>query len=214
MPSSKSKKKPADRKQKQSRYGSSWKTPLIDLDLPSGEVCQVRRPGVQGLIKAGVLHSLDSLTSIVQTETIPNAEGKPLPQGKDIESIVQDPEKFGKMMEAVDKIVCHVVTQPTVHNGMTKVLNEDGEAVEIDPETGVHKLREMTDEEKAEAVLDFEAKHPDRSLVFVDWIDSMDKMFIMNFAVGGSGDLAEFRKATQVSLGGVQPGEAAADPAE
>lgn len=208
MPSSNSKKKPQDRKQAQTRYGSNWKKPLSDLDLPSGEVCQVRRPGVQGLIKAKALHSLDSLTAIVQNETIPKAEGKPT---TDVEAIANDPEKFGKMMDTVDKIVCHVVVQPKVVTNLTPEVDGDGEIV-MDGDTP--KLRELTDDEKDAAVAEWEADHPNLPLVYVDWIDSVDKMFIMNFAVGGSGDLAEFRKATQVSVGGVQPGEATADPAE
>lgn len=211
MPSSKQNKKPTDRKPKQTRYGSSWKTPLNDLELPSGEICQVKRPGVQGLIKAGVLHSLDSLTTIVQTETIPNAEGKPQPKEASVEAVMNDPEKFDTMMSTVDKIVIHVVTQPKVISNMTPVLDENNQPVTKD---GKPELRELSDEEKGNAVAEYEAEHPDRGLVFVDWIDTMDKMYIMNFAVGGSADLQQFRAATEASLGGVPAGEAAAPAPE
>src|SRR5690606_26575551 len=129
MPSSKQSKKPTDRKPKQTRYGSSWKTPLTDLELPSGEMCQVKRPGVQGLIKAGVLHSLDSLTTIVQTETIPTAAGKPVPKESQVEAVMNDPEKFDRMMTTVDKIVCHVVTQPKVVSNMVPETDEHGQPV-------------------------------------------------------------------------------------
>lgn len=212
MPSPKAKKKPSDHKAKQTRYGSSWKTPLTDLDLPSGEVCQVKRPGVQGLIKSGVLHSLDSLTTIVQTETIPKAEGKPLPKEKTAEQIAQDPEKFAKMMETVDKIVCHVVTQPKVVSNLVPELDENKQPVLDKDNEPV--LRELDDEEKAAAIHEWETAHPDLPMVYVDWIDSVDKMFIMNFAVGGSADLQQFREATQASLGGVPAGEAAAPATE
>lgn len=211
MPSSKQSKKPADRKPKQTRYGSSWKTPLTDLELPSGEMCQVRRPGVQGLIKAGVLHSLDSLTTIVQVETIPKAEGKPMPKEASIDAVMADPEKFDAMMTMVDKIVCHVVTQPKVVSNMVPETDEHGQPALKD---GEPVLRELTDEEKSNAVAEYEADHPDRGLVFVDWIDTMDKMFIMNFAVGGSADLAQFRAQTEALVGGVSAREAAEDSTE
>lgn len=212
MPSSnKTKKKPQDRKSKTSNYGSSWKTPLHDLELPSGEICQVKRPGVQGLIKRGVLHSLDSLTAIVNTETIPKAEGKPLPKDANVEELVKDPAKFDKMMETVDKIVTFVVTNPKVVTNLTAELDEDDQPIMKD---GEPVLRELTDQEKLEAKDDWDAEHPDLPLVYVDWIDAMDKMFIMNFAVGGSADLAEFRAQTEVSVGGVQPLEAAAPASE
>lgn len=196
MPSS-TKKKPADRKPPQKGFGSSWKKPLIDLDLPSGERCQVKRPGVQGLIKAGVLHSLDTLTSIVQNETIPKAEGKP---STNVEAIVNDPAKFNKMMETVDKIVCHVVTQPKVLSNLRPVLDENKQPkTDID---GDPLFEDIPEEDR------------DPDAVYVDYIDSIDKMFIMNFAVGGSADLAEFRAQTEASLGGVSPGPQHEDEAK
>ena len=36
-----------------------------DLTVPSGQTCLVRRPGVQGLMEAGILHDLDTLTAEV-----------------------------------------------------------------------------------------------------------------------------------------------------
>ena len=212
MPSSKKNKtpkQPQDRKKPTTGYGSSWKKPLTDLPLPSGEMCQVKRPGVQGLIKAGVLHSLDSLTGIVQNETIPKAQGKPV---TDVKAIADDPETFGRMMEQVDKIVVHVVQQPKVVSNMVPVLDENDQPVKDEENKTV--LRELTDEEKDERAAEWDASHPELPLVFVDWIDAIDKMFIMNFAVGGSADLAEFRSATQASLGGLSAGEAAESPTE
>lgn len=192
----KPKKQPTDRKAAQSNFGSSWKKPLTDLDLPSGERCQVKRPGVQGLIKAGVLHSLDSLTAIVQQETIPKAEGKPLRAAK---SLVNDPEKFDQMMNTVDKIVCHVVTQPTVLPSVRPVLVDGEQKTDAN---GEKVFEDIPDDER------------DHEAVYVDYIDSIDKMFIMNFAVGGSADLAEFRAATEASMGSLQPREAAEDSTE
>ena len=170
---------------------------LTDLELPSGELCQVKRPGVQGLIKAGVLHSLDSLTAIVQQETIPKAEGKPI---KAVESIVNDPVKFTQMMTMVDKIVCHVVTQPTVLPSVHPVLDENGE--QKTDANGEKVFEDIPDDER------------DPEAVYVDYIDSIDKMFIMNFAVGGSSDLASFRAQTEALVGGVQPRETTEDSTE
>lgn len=193
MPSTTSKKKPKDHQAATSKkaYGNSWKTPLTDLELPSGELCQVRRPGVQGLIKAGVLHSLDSLTSIVNAETIPNAKGLPK---QSVKSILQDPEKFQAMMDQVDKIVVYVVVQPDV---LPAIVTQSmvGEKFSLD-DVG----RDLTDEER------------DPEAIYVDYIDPQDKMFIMNFAVGGSRDLEKFRKDSEALVGGVSAGEDPQDP--
>ncbi|WNM69102.1 hypothetical protein SEA_ERUDITE_26 [Microbacterium phage Erudite] len=200
-------KKPADHQAPQANFGSSWKKPLTDLDLPSGERCQVKRPGVQGLIKAGVLHSLDSLTAIVQTETIPKAEGKPV---TDVEKIANDPVKFGQMMDMVDKIVVHVVTQPKVLPAVQEVWEE----TPVYSEDGKRLLQAGVQKKSASGDLEWELipdEDRDPEAVYVDYIDSVDKMFIMNFAVGGSGDLAEFRAQTEALVGGVPAGEAAAN---
>lgn len=194
MPSSKPKnKKPQDHKPRQ--YGSKWGSPLHDLDLPSGELCQVKRPGVQGLIKAGVLESLDSLTGIVQGETLPKAQGKPQ---ANVSAVANDPEKFGEMMARVDEIVVHCVTQPKV--AKTVVTEEHART---DPFfNGAEVGRELNDEEKQHLVEKYSEDHPGHQLVFVDWIDEMDKMFIMSFVMGGSSDLEEFRAATTQAVGG------------
>jgi hypothetical protein len=191
MPSPSKKKKPSDHQQKSVRYGSSWKTMLFDLELPSGEMCQVKRPGVQGLLKAGVLHSMDALTAIVQQDTIPTAEGKPK---VDVQKIMDDPEKFNTMMETVDKIVIHVVTEPKlVTPAITQAMVDDPETAFTAADLG----RELEPEER------------DPELVYIDYVDMMDRMFIMNFAVGGSADLVQFRKETADVVGSVPAVEAA-----
>lgn len=196
MPSPSKKKKPADHQQKAVRYGSSWKTLLHDLELPSGEMCQVKRPGVQGLLKAGVLHSMDALTAIVQQDTIPAAEGKPK---VDAQKIMDDPEKFNTMMETVDKIVMHVVTDPKLVPNAVSQAMIDADGSEL---TSADLGRELEPEER------------DPELVYIDYVDMMDRMFIMNFAVGGSADLVQFRKETADAVGSVPALEATEHPAE
>lgn len=210
MPSSNTtRKKPSDRQQKTSKkqYGSGWGQPVVDLELPSGEVCQVKRVGVQGLIKIGALASLDTLTSIVQTETIPKAAGKP---PMNVDAVVSDPKKLDLMMATVDKIVAATVLQPKVVNHQIEDLDEEGKP-KLNQE-GDPVLRELTDEERDEFVA--KGAEKGRTVVFTDWIDMIDRMFIMNFIVGGQADLATFRQATEAALGSVPAGEAAASATE
>lgn len=194
--------KPQDHKKKSSgkKYGSAWskKSALTDLELPSGELCQVKRPGIQGLMKAGVLHSLDTLTSIVENETIPRAQGKPSPN--DVKAVMNDPEKFQAMMNQVDKIVMYVVTQPTVVSHLRPVLDDDGK-----PKTGGNGEPEMEE---------IPAEEREPGVIYVDYIDAMDKMYIMNFAVGGSANLQQFRQETTALVGSISAGEADEDEAK
>lgn len=183
-------KKPQDRK-----YGQkSWANQLVDLDLPSGELAQVRRPGMQGLIKAGILNSVDGLTGIVQGEVIPKAEGKP---SIDAKEIMKDPAKLESMMESVDKIVMYVVVKPEV---LPTVVTQEM----VNDETNEWTSKDLG------AEIEYKDRLP--GAVYVDYIDIDDKMFIMNFAVGGTRDFESFRKESQAAVGGLPDGEAAASP--
>lgn len=179
-------------------YGSGWKSPLTDLDLPSGEVCQVKRVGVQGLMEAGLLDSVDSLTAIVQGDTIPKAQGKPQ---VNVKEILDDPSRLDTMMEMADRVVIFAVTQPVLHPIKVPAIDE---------ETGEPKVDGAG--EPVMRILGLEERDGDK--VYIDYVDDMDKMYIMNFVMGGPKDLQRFREETEAALGGLSAGEAASDKAE
>lgn len=94
-------------------YGLGLTNKEYELDLPSGNQCLVRRPGAQGLIKAGLLDSLDSLTGLVQSELIDSkAPKKQLAAGA--ARLAGNMEKLGEGLSLVDRVICHVVAQPKV----------------------------------------------------------------------------------------------------
>lgn len=107
---------------------------MQDLELPSGNICQVRRMGMTMLLRKGVIPN--SLLPMLQQA-----------QGKDKDSIsrtelveiLEDPTKIDDMMGMYDKIVCLVVNQPKVYP-----LPED--EVERDPERLY--VDEIDDEDK------------------------------------------------------------------
>lgn len=176
------------------KYGKkAWGNQLIDLEVPSGELVQVRRPGMQGLIKAGVLHSMDALTGIVQSETIPKAEGKP---EVDAQALMKDPDKLALVLDQVDKILLYCVVQPKLVEPFR--LDEDD------------KDGFARDDAGNRIDLPLEEREPD--IIYTDYVDIDDKMFIMNFALGGSRDLEAFREESKKALGGIPAGEAAEKP--
>lgn len=85
-----------------------------DLEVPSGQLCLVRRPGLQGLMKAGVLADIDSLTALVDKKHVKPAKGKQKPQELDIASLMSDPTALDNVLHTVDKVVCHCVVKPEV----------------------------------------------------------------------------------------------------
>lgn len=123
MPSSK--KSPQDHK----FAANKWKNKNTELECPSGQWCLVRRPGIQGLIKNGVLHSIDQLTALVQTETIPKAEGRPQVSA---EALMADPKKIESALEMMDKIVMFTVIEPKLHPVPANDEDRDDDLVYID----------------------------------------------------------------------------------
>jgi hypothetical protein len=115
---------------------------------------------------------------------------------EDVAEIGKDPEAVLGMLEAMDKVLCTVVISPKVryHKGVkTDKLDADGHPIYRDPEEGETAVDIPLDERTD----DF----------YSDDVDFEDKSFIFNFAVGGTRDLARFRRQAGVLMGNVPDGE-------
>lgn len=171
------------------QYGQGWGGELlIDLPVPSGVLCQVRRPGIPGLIKAGLLDSLDALTGIVQTDHVERVkEGKdPHVTAEQMKALSKDKAQLLKALDLTDKVVEYVVTQPKLVRPVVRdergvpVLTGDGEETPL-PD--------------ADRVL---------GTIYTDSVSLEDKMYIFQFVVGGVTDLETFRKEFSETLGSLE----------
>lgn len=143
------------------------------LEVPSGQLCRVRRPGIEGLMKSGILHNLDTLTELVDEKHIKRVNGKPTTdKDKVAKDILDDPAKMEEAIAVIDSVVCHVVVEP-------QVLHNLDEGVERDP-----------------------------NVVYAEDVGLEDKLFILNYAVGGTRDLERFHSELQESMGSVDPEQA------
>jgi len=150
-----------------------------DLVVPSGQVCLVRRPGLEGLIKAGIVNNFDTLTKIVNDQAEKVKTGKePRPDTEVIGEIMNDPEKLTEMMRVIDKIVIYVVVKPEIKSSPN----------------------------------DITLRLP--NVIYDDMIDIEDKMFLMNFALGGVRDLSRFREQHAAIVGELDHQPEAADSSE
>lgn len=95
---------------------------MEDVTVPSGQLCLVRRPGMEGLMKAGVLHNVDSLSQIVNEKHLKRVNGKPVDE-IDMSSLMQDSEGMDEVMNVIDKVICHCVVQPVLHRAPNDVTN-------------------------------------------------------------------------------------------
>lgn len=156
-----------------------------DVTCPSGQLALVKRPGVQGLIEAGVLHEMDSLTGLVESKHIRRVKGG-APE-VDVKSLLKEPKQLESVMSVVDRILVYVVVKPELALAWEE---KDGTRTEIP----------MAD------------RKPDK--VYTDQIELDDKMFIFNYAVGGTRNLERFREQSEAALAGVDAGGAVEGEAE
>lgn len=183
---------------------------LHELTLPSGETCQARRPGAQGLIEAGLLDNFDELTALVQTQHIePNspkgiaAREKVTKEDEDAAAValMADPEKLGTAFSLIDRLTVYVVTAPLLWvDYKLKVKDpaaKDGERVETDEEFS--KREEDATKNK---------------LVAVRLVDLDDKMWLLGWAMGGQPDLKGFREGSESPVVHVAASETVQLPAE
>lgn len=140
-----------------------------DLVVPSGQRCLVRKPGIESLLKSGILQNADLLSKIVQSEHVDRV--KPSPKTEVVDDSTMDIFKNEGVLEdviqAIDKIVCHTVVKPEVHMAPNDITNRKA------------------------------------GVVYTDMIDLNDRIFIMNFVVGGQRDLETFREGPESVVGSV-----------
>jgi hypothetical protein len=187
------------RKKKYGIGGGGAHGPTVDLELPSlnenGEhnVCLVRRIGVQGLIKMNVLDSFDTLTNLVSGKIAEITSGDM--NAGNLKTIAEASPELKQVLVLLDRITLATVVEPKVYpvpegESESEIVNAEGRPVGV-LVTG---------------------RNPDR--LYVDDVDLEDKLFIMQFVVGGSADLSEFRGATSAVVGGVEDVEDVRLPTE
>lgn len=148
-----------------------------DLECPSGQLAQVRQPGVQAMISSGVLQSADTLTSLVDQKHIKRVQGKAKPADPQIDgsSLIKDPENMKRVFDVVDRVTEYMVVQPVVRRPFER--DDQGNEVFIG------------------------GSHREEGVIYTDQIDLMDRMFIFQYAVGGSTDVEEFRRIFTPDVG-------------
>jgi hypothetical protein len=166
-----------------------WKRATAEeLELPSGNVALVKRPGMEVFLLEGMIP--DTLMPIV-TEAV--NKGKGIPPAK-MQEMVKDPEQVSAMMDAMDRIVCRIVIEPSVrfHKILESDLAPGGDFIESDYAVG--------------EVISEDDRDPDK-FIYTDEVFFEDKNFLFQFAVGGTRDLEKFRAESGATLALVQPGE-------
>ena len=155
---------------------SAWKKQTVQgtpLRVPSGNTCLVRAPGMEVFLREGVIPN--GLMGIIQ-EAMPKGGGN-VPDDAVLESLVADQEKLAQIVQLADAVTIYCCIEPKVEPA-PMIPNPRWAEDSLDPRLIVAPMG-----------------HPSRSddVLYVDEVDFADKMYIFNFAVGGTADLERFR---------------------
>lgn len=149
------------------------------IELPSGLVVVARRVSLTSFLQRGEVPN--ALMDIVQEALQKGQNVDPASViGVDGDDQTVDLEMVNDMFEMVNDIVKEMVVEPKIHP-LPEVLDEDNELVE-----------NPTPEEVEEA--------KDDDLLYIDELDEDDKMFLFQWATGGTADIANFREEASASL--------------
>lgn len=156
-----------------------------DVELPSGLWCKAKRIGMEALVQGGKIPN--SLLPIVMEALEGGEAGRKTAEEKlrkqMSEAHIQD------MMAMYDGITMFVVVEPTVRPvpetcACGAIKNADAIIATEEQLQHTHAWRPVPDQDREHGA----------GIAYVDWIDFADKVYLMNFAVGGTRDLETFRQ--------------------
>lgn len=176
---------------KNSVWASNRPDQTEELTTPSGQTCEAKKIGVEGLIEMGILSQMDSLTALVEQYTT-NVK-KHGPQGPttselDETAIMADPESVKAVIGLADRALPIIIVDPPVALHFTEV--------KVGKTTVSKRLSEAEREKLRE-----DRGQPD--LIFTDQIDFEDKMWLFDWATGGLQAMTTFRRGSSADVASV-----------
>ena len=154
-----------------------------ELTLPSGKVCLVRPVGIEAMLSQGQIPN--SLLEIVQG-ALDKGKGKKKEEVDEallFAEVIKDPQKLQDVFRLADMITARCVEAPKVR--LHTWTQED-------------VLEGRCPSEDVGVEIPESKRDPD--WLYTDEVDLDDKMFIMQFAMGGTRDLERFRSEAGIDV--------------
>lgn len=152
---------------------------IATVELPSGNVATLRRPGMEAILSKNLLP--DPLSNIASKAIEAGRSGKKIEDvsaevDKEVDAATAKDDGYKQTFEAFDKVAVLCFVEPAVRLN-TVQADDTFEGLSVGD------------------VIPLELRED--SLLYTDEIDIEDKTFVFNYAVGGSADLATFREQSQ-----------------
>ena len=89
----------------------------FDLELPSGQLCRVKKLRMESIVELGLMNDLDTFTGAIAVDSKAKKVTKAAETkaAKSFMESLTDKDKFAKLMGTVDKVVIATVLEPKVH---------------------------------------------------------------------------------------------------
>lgn len=154
----------------------------VFVQLPSGNICKAINKGLDAFLKAGKIPN--ALMPIISAAL---AAGEGRPGAKDIgEEVLSNPEQLDSAFDLINIVACECVVEPRLVPVPTTVVVHPADKDHAeDWEEIVEIPREERNTEELLAMLG--------DGLWVDETSLDDRMFIMNWVVGGTRDVEQFR---------------------
>jgi len=168
---------------------------VFTIELPSGNVAKVTRPGLEMLISGGVMP--DSLLQIAQGAVEKGAGKRAKIQHLDDDKardIAENPELWSEMIDSVDQIVSHVFVDPKVKYAKQKTTEKRPNGKTI------------------VTLIPLEERDP--NYLYTDELELDDKFFVFSFISGDSADLKSFRDKLRGNVESISDGSEVSPVAE
>lgn len=175
-----------------------------DLDLPSGNTARVRQMSPQAFLDSGLIP--DPLTNMIR-KAINDKQGLPPSAMKEMSD---DPTQLSSALEMIDRVTEFVVIEPEVEMPPTCIvpINGPDDFCGEYANTDIHIKKDVAMHHK------YKEGPRDKDVLYVDQILMEDKIFLLQWCMGGTRDLEKFREEQLRTVESVQNSKAVRRPAK
>lgn len=158
------------------------------VPLPSGNVALVKQISPQAFLSSGMIPN--PLLSIIR-KSIQDKQGM---NPASMKKITEDNELLVSTLELFDRVLCHIMVEPVVEMPPPcKVCGKYANKSQHDP--GVRDSHTYTEDAR------------DPNILYADIVQMDDKVFLFQWALGGTADLESFREEQRQVVGDVPDSE-------
>ncbi len=182
-------------KAKKVTSAKAWKTSVgtEEVEVPSGNIALIKRVGPEAFLSSGIVP--DTLTPMVD-EAVRDKKG--MPPEKVAKKLADDPTSLPAMIDMMNRVVAYAVVEPHVENvpdciADVEVTEGRGAKATTTTETCGKALSHACHDVKSGGH-QFKEGQRDSDTLYADEVSLEDRVFVMNYAVGGTRDLERFRK--------------------